>query len=180
MLQLARWWGVGILSLPSLTETSSSAGITWNYLHPFMGTLVKHDLLHILEIFLHWGEESSHCSWVGVKSLLHHSCFCAFFFKTKFTAGWNKTGKEARGKKQLKTHFRLQKEKTRTYWCLCGVGRDKAFHTWVSRDNGCMSQGYSGLLLELYSTLASWLKIAPWIEGAPSLSLTTNNSSTCN
>lgn len=32
-------------------------------------------------------------------------------------------------KNMWKTHFRLQKEKTRSYWCLHRAGRDKAFYT---------------------------------------------------
>lgn len=77
---------------------------------------------------------------------------CIYAVSAKFTAEQIKNSREViREKSTLKTPFRLQKEKPRTYWCSCKIKRHKGFSTgqWV-----CESGLFSSPLPELYSSLA--------------------------
>ena len=68
--------------------------------------------------------------------------------------------REEEGKKKKKKK-NLDEEKARNYWCLRRMGRDKAFlHRGVTRQWMHESGLFRSPLLELYSTLASWQKIA--------------------
>lgn len=147
-----------------------------------MGTAVKCDLLHIFMIWLHSGEENSHCrinlSGMGLFVTAHSSQpFRIHAIRANFTADRIKNSTEGRREKKTlsKTHSRLQKkkEKARNYWCLRRMGRDKAFlHRGVTRQWMHESGLFRSPLLELYSTLASWQKNSPVNRGVPPWPLT--------
>lgn len=120
-----------------------------------MGTAVKCDLLHIFMIWLHSGEENSHCrinlSGMGLFVTAHSSQpFRIHAIRAKFTADRIKNSTEGRREKKkpcrrLIPDCKKKKRKPEIIGACAEWGGTKPFYTEGSQDNGCMSQGYSGL-----------------------------------
>lgn len=143
-----------------------------------MGTLVKCGLLHILRIWLHWGEENSHCSVSGMGLIVTaHSSQASASTQSELNLlpGGLKIAERQGGEKKnlLKTYSTLCKKRKPEIIGACAEwGGTKPSTQRVTRQWMHESGLFRSPLLELYSTLASWQKIAPWMEAPPPRPLT--------
>lgn len=84
--------------------------------------------------------------------------------RAKFTAEWIKN---SRGGEKVEDPFQAAERENQNLLVLAEWGGTKLCTQRVTRQWMHESGLFRSLLLEQYSTLASWLKIAPWIEAFP-------------
>lgn len=103
--------------------------------------------------------------WVGWGSFF--TAFCIIAIRAKFTADWSKNSRVARRKKKKiveDSSMLCKKRKPEVIGACIKRGGTKPAAQRVTRQWMHESGLFRPPLLELYSTLASWQKIALWIE----------------
>lgn len=113
--------------------------------------------------------------WVAHRDSSFFPALCSYAIRAKFTAEWIKNSREARRKNNLpETCFRLcKKEKTRNYWCLRRMGRDKAlYNTEGHKTMGAWVRVIQVSIARAVQCFSFMAKIALWIEAFPPWPLT--------